>query len=154
MQIHPWTISSWPIIECVADAAPTIACNLRHLGTVVSPDRDEFGRLLGHTIWGNGCENAIGVAWDWTETMDGIFALADPMSVISNIDFVDDNGVSIAETMVAVQLNRVTYSLPWQAEVSQATREQRRRPVLSTLCAPTKVPHFRASQPGGFAMSR
>lgn len=154
MNIQPWQISSWPIIERDCADARVIAQNLHHLGTVVSEDCDEFGRLLGHTIWGNGRSEAIGVAWDWTETLDGVFALSDPMAVISNIDFVDARGVSIDETMLAVRLNQITHSLPWQAEVSMATRQQRQRAPWSTRNRPPTNQRFRASELGGFALGQ
>jgi hypothetical protein len=64
----------------------------------------------------------IGIAWDWIEALDGVFAMADPMAVISNIGFVDQSGASIPEFVAAVHLNRITHELPWQAEVANATR--------------------------------
>jgi hypothetical protein len=154
MNIQPWQISSWPIIEQATADAHAIAMNLHHLGTVVSDDCDEFGRLLGHTIWGDGTSGKIGVAWDWTETLDGVFALSDPMAVISNIDFVDTRGVSIDETMMAVKLNQITHSLPWQVEVSRATRPQRDRAPWSTRQQPSLNQRFRPSELGGFVHSR
>ena len=154
MYIQPWQISSWPIIERDAAEAPTIAAYLRHLGTVVSGECDEFGRLLGHTIWGSGVPEKIGAAWDWTETLDSVFALSDPMSIITNIDFIDSTGSSLSETMLAVQLNKITNALPWQAEVSKATRERRQRSPWSARRTPPIKERFRASELGGFALSR
>ncbi len=101
-----------------------IASDLHHLGTTVSADCDDFGRLLGHTIWGGG-ESRIGIAWDWVEAMDGVFAISDPMGVVSNIGFVDKTGASLPDFMAAVQLNHITHALPWQAEVADATRRVR-----------------------------
>jgi hypothetical protein len=121
MQLHPWIIASWPIIEHPRDQAPELAADLQHLGTTVSDDCDEYGRLLGHTIWG-ATRSEVGIAWDWVEAHDGIFALADPMGVVSNIQFTDDAGLCIPEFMSAVQLNRIAHELPWQVEVATATR--------------------------------
>ena len=121
MQLHPWIIASWPIIERTVAPAPEIADNLQHLGTTVSADCDDYGRLQGHTIWG-GSDSGIGIAWDWIEALDGIFAMSDPMAVVSNIGFVDKAGASIPDFVAAVQLNRITHELPWQAEVANATR--------------------------------
>ena len=146
MNVQPWKISSWPIIERATADAHAIATDLRHLGTVVSDDCDEFGRLLGHTIWGDVSSGTIGVAWDWTETLDGVFALSDPMAVISNIDFVDTRGVSIDETILAVRLNQITHSLPWQDEVSRATMQQRESAPWSTRLRPPTNQRFTASE--------
>ena len=117
-------IAAWPIIERTVDPAAEIATDLHHLGTTVSADCDDYGRLLGHTIWG-GSASGIGIAWDWVEALDGVFAMADPMGVVSNIGFVDKTGSSIPDFMAAVQLNQITHSLPWQAEVVAATRRLR-----------------------------
>lgn len=121
MQLHPWIIASWPIIERPCESAPEFALDLHHLGTTATGDCDDFGRLLGHTIWGS--TNAeVGIAWDWVEALDGVFAMSDPMGVVSNIGFVDKTGAGIPEFMAAVQLNRITHALPWQTEVAKATR--------------------------------
>jgi hypothetical protein len=124
MQLHPWIIASWPIIERAVAPAPEIANNLQHLGTTVSADCDDFGRLQGHTIWGS-ADSGIGIAWDWIEALDSVFAMSDPMAVVSNIGFVDKSGASIPDLIAAVQLNRITHELPWQAHVATATRSMR-----------------------------
>ena len=117
-------IASWPIIERGVDPSLKIADELCHLGTTVSGDCDDFGRFLGHTFWGTS-ESKLGVAFDWVEAVDGVFAMLDPMSVVSNIGFVDDTGASIPEFMTAVQLNRITHAIPWQAEVARVTSAAR-----------------------------
>jgi hypothetical protein len=123
-QLQPWMIAAWPIIERTIEPAMEIASDLHHLGTTVSADCDDYGRLLGHTIWG-GADSGIGIAWDWVEAMDGVFAMSDPMGVVSNIGFVDNSGASLPDFMAAVQLNHITHELPWQAEVAEATRRVR-----------------------------
>jgi len=123
-QLQPWMIAAWPIIERTVKPATEITSDLHHLGTTVSADCDDYGRLLGHTIWG-GTSSGIGIAWDWIEMMDGVFAMSDPMGVVSNIGFVDQTGASIPDFMAAVQLNHITHALPWQAEVADATRRVR-----------------------------
>src|ERR1035438_7934299 len=107
MQLQPWFIASWPIIERSSDSTAELSPSLEHLGTTVSADCDEFGRLCGNTIWGAE-DLGIGLAWDWTEACDGVFALSDPMGVVSNIGFVDETGASVTEIRSAVQLNRIT----------------------------------------------
>jgi len=123
-QLQPWMIAAWPIIERTVEPATEIASDLHHLGTTVSADCDDYGRLLGHTIWG-GTESGIGIAWDWVEAMDGVFAMSDPMGVVSNIGFVDKTGASVPDFMAAVHLNQITHALPWQIEVTEATRRVR-----------------------------
>ncbi len=120
MQLHPWMIASWPIIERVVNPTIEIAHEFKHLGTSVSADYDDFGRLLGHTFWGIS-DSAVGIAWDWVEATDSVFAMLDPMGVVSNIGFVDAAGMGVPDFIAAVQLNRITHALPWQPHVSSAT---------------------------------
>lgn len=124
MQLQPWVIASWPIIERPRDKVLESAIDLRHLGTTVSGDCDEFGRLLGNTIWG-AVDLKIGLAWDWTEAHDGVFALSDPMGVVSNIVFIDEAGEGLPERLSAVHLNRIAHELSWQVEVAKVTHAVR-----------------------------
>ena len=123
-QLHPWMIASWPIIERSVESASEITASLRHLGTAVSSDCDDYGRLMGHTMWG-GVDSGVGIAWDWIETLDGVFAMADPMGIVTNIWFVDKSGTGLSELMSAVQLNNITHELPWQPEVGKLTISRR-----------------------------
>lgn len=124
MQLQPWLIASWPIIQRPCNEVLEATAALQHLGTTVSGDCDEFGRLLGNTIWG-AADLRVGLAWDWTEAHDGVFALSDPMGVVSNIGFVDEVGESLPDRLSAVHLNRIAHGLPWQAEVAKATQAVR-----------------------------
>lgn len=125
MQLQPWIIASWPIIERACNPVAELTTDLKHLGTTLSEDCDEFGRYCGHTIWGDS-NLGIGVAWDWTEAHDGVFALSDPMGVVSNICFVEISGETLPEARLALQLNRIAHELPWQSEVAEATYAERR----------------------------
>lgn len=143
MQLQPWVIASWPIIERSSDPSSELTADLRHLGTTVSADCDEFGRLCGHTIWGAE-DLEIGLAWDWTEAHDGVFALSDPMGVVSNIAFVDATGESIPEFRSAVQLNRIAHEIPWQSEVAKATHAVRTSNPWSRRIGSMSARHVRA----------
>ena len=123
-QLHPWMIASWPIIERPVDSAPEITASLRHLGTAVSSDCDDYGRLMGHTMWG-GIDSGVGIAWDWVETLDGVFAMSDPMGIVTNISFFDGSGTGLSELLSAVHLNNITHELAWQPEVGKLTVHRR-----------------------------
>ena len=146
-------IASWPIIERPSKLAPELANDLRHLGTTVSADCDEYGRLLGHTIWG-ATDEGIGIAWDWVEAHDGVFALSDPMGVLSNIGFTDESGASIPEFMSAVQLNSIAHQLPWQAEVGKATRGLRAAEPWSKRTRASRTARTRAGDEHLWEVSR
>ena len=54
---------------------------------------------MGHTMWG-GVDSGVGIAWDWIETLDGVFAMSDPMGIVTNIWFIDKSGHRLVGTDV------------------------------------------------------
>ena len=92
MQLHPWIIASWPIIERAVGPAPEIATDLQHLGTTVSADCDDYGRLRGNTFWG-GTDSGIGIAWDWIEAIYGIGKMQFGSNATSERGDLKDHGV-------------------------------------------------------------
>lgn len=80
--------------------------------------RDEDSRCCGQTLWGAGPEDrSAGVAWDWVEIVEGVVAMADPMSVVTNLRLINANGEALGAQELAVQLHQMVYALPWQTEV-------------------------------------
>lgn len=72
----------------------------------------------GQTLWADpDGEHAAGVAWDWIELRQGVYALADPLGLVSNLQFVDANGSALTPWETTRRLNELVRSLPWQAEV-------------------------------------
>ena len=55
-----------------------------------------------------------GLAWDWFELRPRVVALADPMNVLSNLEFVDAEGRPLSRGQRLVELNNIIASLPWQ----------------------------------------
>jgi hypothetical protein len=58
-----------------------------------------------------------GMAWDWIHLARGVVAMADPLSVVTNLRLVnaDGDGLSLLETLR--YLNEVVHTLSWQDEV-------------------------------------
>ena len=78
-------------------------------------------RVIGQTIWaGTLAGSDAGMAWDWVEIADGIVAMADPMSVVTNLRIVGDEGEVLTSTEAARFLNGIVHALPWQDEVGRA----------------------------------
>ena len=125
MKLEPWLIASWPIVQRPFSTDIALAASLVHLGTTVSSDNDDFGRLLGNTFWGTKALD-IGIAWDWTEAHDGVFAVSDPMGIVTNVQFTDNATAELlSELTTAVRLNRIAHGLHWQEVVAKATQELR-----------------------------
>lgn len=82
---------------------------------------DAHTAASGQTVWAARSEDGdAGMAWDWVQIRDGVVAIADPMSVVSNVRFLGDDGSVLTATEAALCLNGLVRELPWQLEVSRA----------------------------------
>ncbi len=78
-------------------------------------------RTAGQTVWGgSGDDGEAGVAWDWVQISRGVVAMADPMSVVSNLRLVGEQGEVLTALESARYLNELVRVLPWQSEVERA----------------------------------
>ncbi len=96
-----------------------------HLGTHVSPVGEGPGCVAGQTVWtARAAEGDAGMAWDWIEIARGVVAIADPLSVVSNVRLVNDEGEVLTALQAARFLNEMVRALPWQQEVERALRQR------------------------------
>lgn len=120
--IPAWIVCAWPPLLWQANSAPEL--HLVHLGTRVLTFGDRAGPCSGQTLWGESSpERSAGVAWDWIQLQQGVVAIADPLGLITNLKMLDTRGQALSEQEVAIQLNELVHSLPWQAEVQRALAE-------------------------------
>lgn len=113
-----WTLRAWPPLLWQADCKRSL--HLQHLGTHVTHRGDGFTPMTGQTIWaGHSDEGDAGVAWDWVQVAEGVVAMADPMSVITNLRLLGPRGECLTAFESARHLNEIVYTLPWQDEVER-----------------------------------
>lgn len=120
LAIMPWSLRAWPpLLWQAVHARPT---GLHHLSTHVDLPADRVhGRACGQTIWAGTVDGAeAGMAWDWVEVAAGVVAMADPMSVITNLRILGDAGEVLTANAAALVLNGIVHALPWQDEVGRA----------------------------------
>ncbi|HSI57015.1 MAG TPA: hypothetical protein VLA16_05640 [Ideonella sp.] len=89
-----------------------------HLGTRITTI-GEFGQPpSGQTLWGD-CskQGEAGLAWDWVQIAQGVVAMADPMSVVTNLRLVGSHGEVLTAQESALYISRLVRQLPWQDEV-------------------------------------
>jgi hypothetical protein len=121
MPTAPWILRSWPPLLWQTDRWP--AERFVHLGTHVTFTGDARVRTAGQTLWGGALDDGeAGLAWDWVQTSRGIVAMADPMSVVTNLRLVGDEGEVLTSLRASVYLNAIVHELPWQGEVERALR--------------------------------
>jgi hypothetical protein len=106
----------WPTVFWRAN--PNRKPRFKHLATRVTTMHDAAGCCAGHTLW---CRSAGKVSaclgWDWIEMSRGVFAMVDPMHVVTNMQILTANGDVLGATDAALHLNQFVRSLPWQDEV-------------------------------------
>jgi len=113
-----WSVYAWPLVTCHVHRAPQL--HLVHLGTHVLNTDDPDGPC-GQTLWGTPSdEAAAGVAWDWVQIQHGVVAIADPFGLVTNLQLVGAQGQVLNPFEVALRLNELVHSLPWQSEVQRA----------------------------------
>lgn len=84
------------------------------------------GTVAGQTLWagrGPDVDDAeAGMAWDWVQVADGVLAMADPMSVVTNLRLVSDSGEVLTAHAAAMYLNEMVRVLPWQHTVCEVLK--------------------------------
>jgi hypothetical protein len=77
--------------------------------------------VAGQTVWAaRDDEGEAGVAWDWVQIARGVVAIADPMSLVTNLRLVSGQGEVLTMHESARFLNEFVRTLPWQHEVQRA----------------------------------
>jgi hypothetical protein len=75
---------------------------------------------MGQTLWtGESDSGAAGVAWDWICLPEGVVAMVDPMSLVTNLQLVSSAGEVLAPMASVLRLNEIVHGLPWQHEVQR-----------------------------------
>lgn len=114
-----WIVYAWPRLLCATDATPQL--QLAHLSTRVLVPGDADHPAMGQTLWkGEWQHGTAGVAWDWVRLPVGVVAMVDPMSLVTNLQFLNPRGEVLAPADSARQLNEIVHALPWQQEVHRA----------------------------------
>ena len=92
-----------------------------HLGTRIVLGGDTPGTAAGQTVWAaHDVAGEAGMAWDWVQIARGVVAIADPMSVVTNVRLIGEEGEVLTALQAARFLNELVRTLPWQLEVQRA----------------------------------
>lgn len=127
MKFPPWLVASWTRCFVQLEEFHALSRGMRQVACTGGASAG--GLLAGQCLWGLEFRGApIGVAWDWGEALPGVPALCDPMSLISNIDLVDSEGLCLSHDEALLHLNQVVQSFEWQ------------RGALATVGAMTHMP--------------
>lgn len=118
-----WSLRAWPPLLWQADK-PACVC-FQHVGTRVELTGESPGPATGQTVWAAAAAGGqAGMAWDWVQIARGVVAIADPMSVITNVRLIGEDGEVLTAQQAARFLNELVRALPWQLEVHRAINER------------------------------
>ena len=114
MKTPAWQIAAWDQVGISVDQWDHLSETLQYLGSS-SGVTEKHGLRSGQTAWGVHITEGgdIGLAWDWLEVRPGVVAMADPMTVLSNVVLLE-NGEPVAPSKLILHLNNAIFSLPWQ----------------------------------------
>jgi hypothetical protein len=135
MEIASWMISSMAPAVWSGDHPEDVSRRMRPAGTHAYP-RDDCPELwAGQTTWAwhkDGVWHAVG--WDWIELQRDVLVLADPMALVSNLQFAGHEQNEVGERQRILLLNSIVYLLPWQEQVRRGLGRSSRGSAL--LVAP------------------
>lgn len=116
-----WSVRAWTPVLWQAHGAESLRFD--HLDTQIFEPAQQDSPLHGQTVWrGEASNGEAGVAWDWVMLSDDVIAMADPMSVVTNLRLIGEHGEVLTSWEAARHLSRIVYTLPWQGEVQRAVR--------------------------------
>ena len=114
-----WALRAWPPLLWQATGPEHV--RFHHLGTRITLAGDPSGGVTGQTVWAaKSMDGEAGMAWDWVQLSRGVVAIADPMSVVTNVRLIGDEGEVLTAHEAARYLNEMVRALPWQEEVQRA----------------------------------
>ncbi len=131
MGLQSWMIKSWPIIDWFPPQPDEGWPSFLHMSTHVHQERGGTGPCVGSTVWVGAIDGVYaGLAWEWVELRPGVLMLADPNSIITNLQIMDAGRLPQGLLGATVSLNTVLHRLPWQKSVCTmvASAREGRRP--------------------------
>ena len=116
-----WSLRAWPPL--LWQAGDPARMRFHHLDTRIAFSDDAPRIPAGQTVWAaSAADGEAGMAWDWIQIARGVVAIADPMSVVTNVRLISAYGEVLTAHQAACFLNELVRSLPWQEEVQRALR--------------------------------
>jgi hypothetical protein len=108
-------VITWKPVRATLPEWRAALLRMRPMGASEPEEPQPPGKRQGQMLWGTECcGQPVGLAWDWAEVRADVPALRDPMSVLSNVQLLDEQGDCMDEGMRIVHLNTAVHGLGWQ----------------------------------------
>ena len=96
------------------------------MSTQVRQERRGSEPCVGSTVWVGSIDGVYaGLAWEWVELRSGVLMLADPNSIITNVQVVGADRQAADPLDATVSLNTILHRLPWQDSVGEVLASAR-----------------------------
>ena len=139
VNIQSWMIKSWATHEWYLPPQAEQLPHFKHVGTQVRDDGSATGLRAGDTVWMSLDEQwQVGLAWEWVEIKPGMVMLADPNSIITNLQFVDEHQKSVYGLAKTVAVNRLVHALAWQSSVCALLQPAAEQAGAACAAAPAR----------------
>lgn len=131
MNTPAWQIVVWKPWFATVPEFERLAKRMRHLGVIIQtavPGQVRRGQVL----WGTEHEQGlVGIAWDWGDAAPDAPALSDPMTLLSNVHLLDDEGCCLPRELGMLYLNGAVNRFDWQRQVRAAAAPAWAEPIAA-----------------------
>lgn len=111
-------IKSWATHEWYLPPEAENLPRFSHVSTHIRDEGADTGLRAGDTVWMAQDEDwHVGLAWEWVEVKPGLVMLADPNSIITNLQLVDSQQRNVHGLEKTVAINRLVHAMQWQQPV-------------------------------------
>ena len=123
-EIQPWHVMAMAPVRLSVAQWYALVKTMAHM-TTTTVGRDTLGGALhGQTVWaGEAQGQQVILTWGWAEATADSIAISDPMVVLSNVEFEEQDGASGCSRLL--HLNNAIHVLPWQPFVTKHQRPDR-----------------------------
>lgn len=115
---NAWQILAWDKHFVSAGELLALAPQMRPMAVSVYWSDDQCtlrnGQILCAAPLNN---NVIGLAFEWGDSLAGVPAMSDPMSILSNVVVLDDQGLCMPAEQRVLTLNDMVACMPWQVAI-------------------------------------
>jgi hypothetical protein len=119
MTTQPWQIISWEPLPTSLETFRDMSRAMRNLGIAVH-SRGPDGLCTGQVAWGMDAKaGPAGIAWDWAEVRAGVLAMADPMTILSNIVLLSPDTEQLVWSERLLKMHEAIHRFTWQSPVSR-----------------------------------
>ncbi len=121
LNLQPWHVASWRPVTLALTQRKSMIRRLAPCRRDSAQGRRLEAGARGQVMWAcDTPEGPAGLAWDWFALRARVPVMADPMGIVSNVGFVDADGVPLSEARRIVELNNIVAALSWQAPIVHA----------------------------------